>query len=322
MAYKTKLIIALLLIYLIWGSTFLGVKVAIESFEPIFTSSIRFIVAGFGFILFSMLKGWKSVSRKQLINATFIGILLSGVGNSSLAYGIKYISTGIVSIIAATIPLLIFLFNYLFFERKKPSTVAIIGLLLGFLGMIILVNPFQNVSDSLPMIPILVIGMGTISWAYASLKNKELDLPKNSIQSAGIQMFAAGIFNLLISILMENNQFYALQHFSARSAWAIVYLIFIGSYIGYSAFLWLINNAPVPLVSTYAFVNPIVAFILGYLFLGEQLSAISIIASCIILIGVVLITIGNIPKKKGNEAMGHQGKGEALRHSGREEKRL
>ena len=293
LSYKTKLIIALGLVYVIWGSTFLATKVALKTLTPMLLIAIRFTVGGFGLLAFTFIKREALPTKKQLYNACFIGILLSGLGNGSLAFAIQFIPSGIVALFASAIPIWMFIINYLGFEKKKASKSGMIGLFLGFFGLVYLIDPMASLRQNIPIFPVLVVVFGSISWAYASVKTKDLDLPKSRLQSAGIQMFAAGIFALLGSLLIENGQILALQNTSISTIWAVGYMIFIGSYVGYLSFMWLVSNAPLSLVSTYAYVNPIVALILGWLFLGEPITPRTIMASAIILSGVMLITWRN-----------------------------
>ena len=292
MSYKTKLIIALGLVYVVWGSTFLGVKVALNTLTPLLTSGIRFTVAGSLLFLFTLIKDKSLPSLKQTRNAAFLGIMLTGIGNCTMAYAINYIPTGIVALISATIPLWVFIINLLFFDKQRPSNLSTIGLLLGIVGMFYLLNPFSGLKQSIAIFPAFIMLLGTISWAFGSLKSKNLALP-SSLQSAAIQMFTGGIFGLIFSFVLEDNQLQALVNSNGATLAAMVYLIFIGSYIGYMSYLWLINNAEPQLAATYAYVNPVVALLLGTVFLNEPLTSQTIIASLIILSGVVLMTLRN-----------------------------
>ena len=293
LSYKTKVILALGLIYVIWGSTFLATKVALKTLTPMLLIAIRFAVGGFGLLVFTALKHTALPTKKQLYNACFIGILLSGFGNGSLAFAIQFIPSGVVALFASAIPIWMFIINYFWFEKKKASLSGIIGLILGFFGLVYLINPMASLRSNIAIFPILVVIFGSVSWAFASVKAKDLDLPTSKLQSAGIQMFAAGIVAILGSLLIEHGQFSALKNTTLDTFWAVSYMIILGSYVGYLSFMWLVSNAPLSLVSTYAYINPIVALILGSLFLGEQITTRTLIASAIILSGVMLITWSN-----------------------------
>lgn len=292
MTYKSKLIIALGLVYVIWGSTFMVTKVVLEFIPPLLLITIRFGLGGLFMLIYTLLIGERT-SKIQILNASFIGILLSAIGNGALAIAIQHVPSGIVALFASASPIWVFLINFLWFERKKPSLSSFIGLILGFAGMVYLLNPSASLSSKIEVWPISVVMVGTLSWAYASLKAKELSLPKSSLQSAAIQMLAAGIFTSIFSFFLEENQLHSLQNIPSKAIWSMAYLIFIGSYIGYLAYLWLINNAPMEIASTYAYITPLVALLIGWLVLGEAITSRTIIASLIILTGVMLISLGN-----------------------------
>ena len=296
MSYKSKLYLALFLVYVVWGSTFMGVKIALETLPPLLVSGLRFTIGGTILLLFTLLRGHQLPPRKTFLNSIFLGLLLTGIGNSSYAYAIHYIPSGIVALIGSTLPLWIFGLNYFFFEQIIPSKIAILGIVMGLVGMFYLINPMEDFGKTIPIFPMTMIIVGSISWAYGSLSSKNLELPTVKLQNAAIQMLSGGAFGLTISFLVEKNQLQAIAESNATTFWAMCYLIFVGTYVAYLAFLWLIDNASPQLASTYAFVNPIVALILGWAFLGELLNFRTAIAAAITLIGVVLMTMDK--KKK------------------------
>jgi drug/metabolite transporter (DMT)-like permease len=292
MTYKSKLILALGLVYVVWGSTYLGVKYALDVLPPILISCIRFLVGGFVLLTFLLLKHKKLPTKKQIINASFIGILLSGIGNCSVAYAISQMPSGLVALMVATLPAWMIVLDILFFNGKKTSTLANIGLVLGLAGMAYLLNPFTKADiREIALLPSLFILVGSITWAYGSIKSPHLDLP-SPLYSTAIQMLAGGVFGGIMSFLVEKNQLQAIQNMTHQTYLAMIYLIFIGSFVGYTAYVWLVNNAPTQLTATYAYVNPVVAIFLGWIFLSEKLTSRSLTASVIILIGVILMTLG------------------------------
>jgi drug/metabolite transporter (DMT)-like permease len=292
MSHRAKLLLALLLVYLLWGSTFMGVKIATATLPPLLISGLRFLVGGAILWAFMLARERALPRANEMRNAAFLGLLLSGAGTASVAYAIDYIPTGIVSLFSATVPLWIFALNYLFFSRERPTLAAGLGLGLGIVGIAYLLDPAGHADRPLPWFPVLVVGLGCVSWSYGSLKSKQLALPKSSFQSVAIQMVSGGLVSLLASLLAERGQWQAIVASPAKTWLALAYLIFIGSYLGYSAYNWLINNASPQIASTYAYVNPVVAIFLGWLFLGEQITTRILAASLITLSGVVLMTLG------------------------------
>ncbi len=302
MSQKTKVFIALGLVYVVWGSTFLGVKYVLNDLPPMLASCTRFLVGGTILFLFTLLRGQGVPSLKEARNAALIGVLLSGVGNCVVAYALQFMPSGLVALLVATLPAWTILLDYLLFSKQKPTIIAFIGLVLGLVGMGVLLNPTQQIGQrEVALFPALLVFVGSVAWAFGSLKSPYLTLPK-PLQSTAIQMIVGGCFSLLMSLIFEQNQLLAYQNMTTETYWAMLYLIMIGSYVGFTAYVWLINNAPPQLTATYAYVNPVVAIFLGWIFLNERLTPRSMAASTIILTGVVMMTLGRSKKPKTAEA--------------------
>lgn len=296
MSQKTKIFIALGLVYVVWGSTYLGVKFALNVLPPMVISCTRFLIGGSFLFLFTLLKGQGIPSLKEIRNAAFIGVLLSGVGNCAVAYALISMPSGLVALLVATLPAWMILLDFLLFSREKPTIIGTIGLVLGLVGMAVLLNPSQQIGQrEVALFPAFIVFIGSIAWAFGSLKSPYLVLPK-SLQSTAIQMIIGGCFSLIMSLIFEKNQIQAIQNMTLETYLSMFYLITIGSYVGYTAYVWLINHASPQLTATYAYVNPVVAIILGWLFLDERLTSRSMLASSIILAGVIMMTLGRKSK--------------------------
>lgn len=293
MSYKAKLFTALFLVYVVWGSTYLGVKYAIRELSPLLLTGVRFGLGGSLLFIFTLLRGQKLPPKEQFYGSAFLGILLTGIGTSSVAYAILYIPSGMVALLVAMLPLWVFLLDFFFFSKKKPSLLSGTGLLLGTIGIFSLLNPFDTSSleEAIPLFPVFVVFVGSIVWAYGTIIGKQTSQVKG-LQGIAVQMFAGGVIAILLSLMLEDYDISTLTNIHQTTIWAMVYLIFIGSYVGYTAFVWLMNNAPPVLTSTYAFVNPVVALFLGWFFVNETFTNRSLIASVIIIIAVVLMTLG------------------------------
>ncbi len=292
MSEKTKIYIALGIVYIVWGSTYLGVKFALHTLPPMLVSCTRFLIGGSLLFAFTLLRGQGMPTIQETRNAAFIGVLLSGIGNCAVAYALMKMPSGLVALLVATLPAWMILLDFLFFSNEKPSIIGTIGLVLGLVGMAVLLNPSQQVGQQeVPVFPALIVFLGSIAWAFGSLKSPYLVLP-NSLQSTAIQMVVGGCFSLTMSIIFEKNQLQAFQNMTTETYLAMIYLVFIGSYVGYTAYVWLINHAPPQLTATYAYVNPVVAIFLGWIFLDERLTSRSMLASSIILAGVAMMTLG------------------------------
>lgn len=288
----------LTIIYLVWGSTFLGVRYALEVLPPVLASALRFLVGGSILLLVDL--AWQMLKRRrpilpegrQIFGAVQVGVMLVGVGNTALSYAIKFMPTGIVALLVATLPIWTVVLDYTLFSKLRPHKLTVAGLILGIAGMGILLNPFAGLQTSdLAWFPALLVLFGSVSWAYGSLRAPHLQMPP-PLQSIAVQMLAGGTFALIISAFTESDAWASVSRMNLTTFLAMGYLIFIGSFMGYSSYNWLMRNAPPALVATYAYVNPVVAIILGWLFLNESLSGRTLTASAIILTGVVMITLG------------------------------
>ena len=287
-----KLWVNLLLVYVIWGSTFLGVRYALETLPPLLTNTIRFLVGGVLLFAFTLLRGYSIPSLKQWLSAAWVGVLLSGIGNCAVAYAIGYMPSGLVALLVATLPGWMVGLDYYFFARQKPSWITVLGLGVGLVGMYILLNPFgQEHTREIPLWPAFMVFIGSITWAWGSLQSPYLDMPPR-MQTTAIQMLGGGVFSLIMSLALEPKMSESLSHMTTQTYFSLAYLIVMGSFVGYSAYVWLQHHAPPTLTATYAYVNPVVAIILGALFIHEVPSSRSLVASAVVLAGVVLITLG------------------------------
>ncbi|TAE39197.1 MAG: EamA family transporter [Runella slithyformis] len=291
-----KIFANLAIVYVVWGSTFLAVRYAIDVLPPLLASAIRFLLGGTILFTFTLLRGYGIPNFKQWRSAAWVGLLLSGIGNSAVAYALKFMPTGLVALLVATLPVWMVVLDYLFFSKQKPSILTSFGLVVGLFGMYILLNPTASLNrQEVVFWPACLVFLGSIAWAWGSIQSPYLSMP-SQIQSTAIQMLAGGAFALTASLLVEPNGTASIAKMTSQTYCAMAYLIFVGSFVGYSAYVWLINHATPSLTATYAYVNPVVAMLLGWLLLNETLSSRTLMASAIILGGVVLITLGRRKK--------------------------
>ena len=288
------------IVYVVWGSTFLGVHYALDVLPPLLASALRFLIGGSLLFGFTLLRGQSIPALKQWRSAAWVGLLLSGIGNCAVAYALKFMPTGLVALLVATLPAWMVVLDFLFFSKQKPSALTVVGLVVGLIGMYILLNPTATLTQrEIPFWPAFLVFSGSIAWAWGSIQSPYLEMP-SQVQSTAIQMLAGGIFALTVSLITEPNGYATIAQMTTQTYLAMTYLIFVGSFVGYSAYVWLINHAPPTLTATYAYVNPVVAIFLGWIFIGETLSTRSLIASAVVLGGVVLITLGR--RRKGVNA--------------------
>jgi len=289
---RLGLISAFAAVYIIWGSTYLGIKVAIQTIPPLLMSGVRYFIAGLAVYVISMATGAARPKLKHWKNTAIIGALLLLMGNGGVAMAETMIPSGIAALIVCSVPIWFALFGWLFFKKGKPGAKTIAGIILGFIGIIVLVGPGNLMpgGTGINLNGVIIITIGTVGWSMGSLFASRADLPTNHLTTTGMQMLCGG-FLLIVAGLMkgEYNQFRWME-VSAHSLLAISYLIIFGSMVAFSAYSWLVRVASPGLVSTYAYVNPVIAVFLGWLFLHEAVDQYTIIGSAIIVGALILIT--------------------------------
>ncbi|QJB31395.1 EamA family transporter [Chitinophaga oryzae] len=291
-SYSSKTFLYLLAVYIIWGSTYLGMKIATETVPPFLLSALRFFAAG-GILLVIGYSRERSIpTQRQLWSAIFVGVLLIGIGNTTVALAVHCMPSGLVALLVAAMPAWFMGLDWAFFSRKRPSLLTALGIVLGFVGLFLLFNPFSaaHTTRSFPLWPILVVVAGNICWATGSLFVQRLSMPAQ-MTSTAIQMLAGGASSLLASALLEPGAWDTLPGMSQRSWLAYVYLVMIGSLVGYTSYSWLTRNAPPRLTSTYAYVNPVVAMFLGWAIGHEVIDSMVGVSAAIVIAGVVLMTL-------------------------------
>lgn len=301
---KSKTWVALILLYIVWGSTYLGIKVAIETIPPFFHGAVRFLVSGLILLLWQKAAGQAMPTRKQWVSAGIIGTLLLAGGNGLVSWAEQFIPSGIAALVIATVPLSLVIMEGLRPGGVQPTWQAIVGLVIGFIGIFILAGPAEISGSTTELNPFGVVALlsATVLWASGSIYSKSADLPKAALVSTGAQMLLGSLSLLIVSLLTGELNGWDATAVSARSLVGLVYLITIGSIVGFGSYTWLLQNAPISLVATYAYVNPIVAVILGYFFASEKLEPRIWVAAAIIIGAVVFINSkGKPPVKKEAE---------------------
>lgn len=292
MEKKRFLIIsALLMVYLFWGGTYLGMKIAAETLPPFIMAGVRYIIAGSFLYLWAKIRGAESPTLVHWKNGGIIGTLLLLGGNGLVAWAVQIIPSGIAALLVATVPLWMIILNRQ--KKQRPSMVILCSTLFGFIGIAILVlQPNGTTTDlGFNKIGILAILFATFSWSIGSLYSRKAELPKSQLLSVAIQMLVGGGLLLITATVLGEWSRFQVTSISLRSFIAMGYLIIFGSIVAYNAYIWLFKNADPSWVSTYAFVNPIIAVFLGWAFGDEKLTANSIIAAMFIITAVVMITI-------------------------------
>ena len=279
--------IALAAVYLIWGSTYLAIRFAIETIPPFLMAAARYLTAG------AMLYGWsrlRGAPRPRLVHwrpAVILGGLLLLLGNGGVVWSEQRMSSGLAALLVSTEPLWIVLFVWMR-DHGRPAGRVLIGLLLGFAGLVLLVRPSS--SGGIDPLGVAAVLVASVSWAWGSLYSQRAKLPSSPLLGTAMQMLAGGGLLLLASALTGEPARFTLAAVSAKSLLSLAYLVIFGALIAFTAYVWLLRAAPPVLVSTYAYVNPLVAVFLGWAVAGEPITRGTLIAAGVILAGVALIS--------------------------------
>ncbi|HSB64963.1 MAG TPA: EamA family transporter, partial [Anaerolineales bacterium] len=270
---KARAWIALVAVYVVWGSTYLAIRFAVETIPPFLTAGIRFLVAGGALYIWQRLSGAPAPKKVEWRSASIIGLLLLLGGNGMLNWAETRIPSGISSLFIGTVPLWMVLFDAFRPNGVKTNRLVWAGVLVGLVGTALLVNPWQSHTSSPAYNPlgIGVLIFAAISWSAGSLYSRKAPLPGSPLLGTGMEMLVGslGLF-VFATILGEWGQFHPAA-ISMPSLAGLAYLIVFGSGIGFVAYTWLLRNAPTHLVATYAYVNPVVAILLGNLVGHESL---------------------------------------------------
>lgn len=298
---KALILAAFAALYIIWGSTYLGIKYAIETIPPFFMAGIRFLIAGLLLLVWCIIKREPTPSLKSIGIISFAGILMLFVGNAAVVWSEQYLASGLVAIIVATVPLWFVILDKRQWRFHFSNKLILVGLLIGFGGVMMLFagNGSLGVTGSrMKIISFFVLMVGSIGWAIGSLYAKYKKTDGSTIVKVAIQMLAAGIVGIIGGFIAGEQKKFELAQVSTTSILALIYLITIGSMVAYMAYIWLLGIRPPSLVGTYAYVNPVVAVFLGWLLAGEIISTQQIIALSIILAGVLLVNFSKENNRK------------------------
>jgi drug/metabolite transporter (DMT)-like permease len=288
---RWRIALAFLSIYTIWGSTYLAIRFAVETFPPFLMAGIRFLIAGGVLYAWMRLRGAPRPTRANWKAATIVGGLLLLGGNGGVVKAEQVFPSGLTAVLITTVPIWMALVELLRKDRIVPTLHVILGLILGFVGVVLLVGP-GNLAGSGGLNPLWagVLILASLSWATGSVYSRNASLPKTTLLGSGMEMLAGGILLLVASLVSQEWVGFQPSNLSLLSLVSFVYLIVFGSLIGFSSYVWLLTKTTTARVSTYAYVNPVVAVFLGYFLAGEQLTLRTLLASSVIVIAVVVIT--------------------------------
>ncbi len=288
---STKIVLAFAAIYIIWGTTYLGIRLAIETIPPFFMAGIRFLVAGIITFVFLRARGVPMPNLLQWRSGAIIGALLLVGGNGLVTWSEQEVPSSIAALIVATVPLWMVLFDWLIYRGISPSKKMVVGLVLGFLGIGLLIGPGQILGiNDIRLSAMLILMLAPILWSLGSLYSRQANLPENLFMATAVEMLAGGILLILAGFITGEITQLNLSEISTLSLVSMLYLTIFGSIVALTAYVWLLKNVQAAKVATYTYVNPIIAIFLGWLILSEPLTLQMLVSVVVIIGAVILIT--------------------------------
>jgi drug/metabolite transporter (DMT)-like permease len=292
-----NIVAAFLIIYVIWGTTFLGIRIAVETIPPFMMAGLRFFLAGGIMLPLLLARGGRFPTPRQWRSAAIVGglMLVGGIGLLSVAE--KRIPSSLAALVIATIPIWITLFEWLVFRGPRPRLQTFIGLGIGFTGAVLLFVPALVASTgSYDLAGMGIVLLGALIFAIGSLTSRRVPLPADTGISTASEMLAGGVLLLLVSVIAGEPAHLNLAAISPRSLLALAYLVFFGSILAYTAYLWLLKTVEPAKVGTNFYVNPVIAVLVGGLLAGETVTPLMVIAAAVILVGVAVMNI-TLPRR-------------------------
>jgi len=288
---KTKLWVALLALYIVWGSTYLAIRFTVETIPPFLSGSLRFLVSGAVLYAWRLSAGDSKPSFSNWKATAIVGTFLLVGGNGLVSLAEKTVPSGIAALVIATSPFWLVMFEAFRSGGAKPTWQSIFGLVVGFGGVFLLIGPAEitGAHQKIETFGAIILLIAPILWSLGSIYAKGADMPKSTLMSTGMQMLMGSVSLFIVSVATGELNGFSFGDVTMRSWWGLIYLITFGSLVGFVSYGWLLHNAPVSLMSTYAYVNPVVAVFLGWLLAGELLNTRIAVASAIIIGSVFLI---------------------------------
>ena len=289
--HRWKTVLAFAIIYLVWGSTFLAIRVGVKEVPPFLLAGMRFSVAGLVLYVWMRAQGTPSPTRREWFAASFLAVLIFVLDYGLLFWAEKRVPSGIAAVMMATIPVFIAIAEILLLRTQRLTPRLAIALLVGIGGVVVLVSRSSSFGEGpIDTAGAVALVVAAISWSLAAVLTRKLTLPASKVMSSGVQMLAGGILLLLTAAMLGEFRGFHVHAVSASAWLALAYLIVAGSIVAFTAYVWLIHHESPTKVGTYAYVNPVVAVLLGYALGGEPLGARTIVGTFLVLVSVVVIT--------------------------------
>jgi drug/metabolite transporter (DMT)-like permease len=284
--FDARVLAAFFAIYVLWGSTFLAIRITVVLIPPWLSAGIRFFAAGVILYAFCRLRGVKSPSWREWRSLAILGVLMFALTYGALFWGEQYVTSGVTSVLEATLPLMTVLLEVFVLRQQPFRWRVLIAVIVGFCGVAVMV--LKGGGQSIPVSPCLVILAGSVAWSLGSVLTRSLPLPKSRPLTAGAEMMLGGAMLLVLSGV--SGELHPFPVVPPKALFALLYLIVAGSLLGFTAFVWLLSRMPASRVASHAYVNPIVALALGYFVAGEEFT-LRMLAGAALVIGSVFLTM-------------------------------
>ena len=291
-ASRAQIIAAFASIYLVWGSTYLAIRYAIETIPPFIMGGARFLVSGALLYVWARYRGAPQPTRLHWRNAAIAGAFLLLGGNGAVVWAEQFVPSGLTALLVSILPFWLVIIEWARPPRRRPSGLVLVGLVLGFIGIIVLIGPgnIGGQGGDIPLAGALVLILGSLSWAIGSFWSRDAELPRSGLLTTGMEMLGGGALLLIVGMLSGELSGFDIRQVSRESTVGLLYLITFGSLIGFTSYIWLLDKVSPARLGTYAYVNPVVAVLLGWAVAGERLSIRTGVAAAIVICAVALIT--------------------------------
>ena len=291
------MIVAFAAVYVVWGSTYLAIRYAVQTMPPLLMAGARFSVSGVLLYGWARLRGAPRPTAVQWRVAALTGVLMLCLGNGSVGWAEQRIPSALAALIVAVVPLWMVLFDWVMPGGERPTLAVIAGVVVGLAGLVVLVGP-ERVDTGAPVdvVGALVLVAASMAWAFGSVYNSRGERPDSAAMSTGLQMLGGSVALVVSGLALGEGHQASISHISAASWAGWLYLVTFGSLIGFTAYIYLLKEVSPAKASTYAYVNPVVAMLLGWAIAGESITPRTLVAAAIILGGVALITVAQQPK--------------------------
>ncbi|HEY0528409.1 MAG TPA: EamA family transporter [Gemmatimonadaceae bacterium] len=298
-ASRAQIIAAFASVYTIWGSTYLAIRYADETIPPFLMAGVRFLISGTLLYVWARYRGAPRPTRIHWRNATIAGGLLLLGGNGAVVWAEQFVPSGLTALIVSILPFWLVIIEWVRPPRKTPGAAVIIGLIVGFIGIVVLVGPGNLGGGDISYAAALVLILGSLSWALGSFFSRDAALPDSGLLTTGMEMLGGGVLLSIAAVATGELRSFHVAEVSRASTLGLLYLITFGSLIGFTSYIWLLDKVSPARLGTYAYVNPVVAVLLGWAIAGEKLSFRTGVAAAIVICAVALITTARTTTRSG-----------------------